>query len=51
MRKIPHLLRSSHGVYYLRLTHGKIDTRRALGAKDFQRVKLSALLLNLQVEM
>lgn len=51
MHKIPRLLRSRHGVYYLRLTHGKTDTRRSLGTKDFQRAKLSALLLNVHVEM
>ncbi|MFP3890932.1 hypothetical protein [uncultured Ralstonia sp.] len=51
MHKIPRLLRSRHGVYYLRLTHGKLDSRRSLGTKDFQRAKLSALLLNLHVEM
>ena len=51
MHKIPRLTRSRHGVYYLRLTHGKTDTRRSLGTKDFQRAKLSALLLNVHVEM
>ena len=51
MHKIPRLTCSRHGVYYLRLTHGKTDTRRSLGTKDFQRAKLSALLLNLHVEM
>ena len=51
MHKLPRLTRSRHGVYYLRLTHGKTDTRRSLGTKDFQRAKLSALLLNVHVEM
>ncbi|MFL9940374.1 site-specific integrase [Paraburkholderia graminis] len=51
MHKLPRLLKSRHGVYYLRICQGELDTRRSLGTKDFRQAKLAALLLNLQVEM
>lgn len=51
MHKLPRLLKSRHGVYYLRVCQGELDTRRSLGTKDFRQAKLAALLLNLQVEM
>ncbi|MFB0827304.1 site-specific integrase [Chromobacterium violaceum] len=50
MHKLPRLLKSRHGVYYLRVCQGK-DLRRSLGTKDFHQAKFAALLFNLQVEM
>lgn len=40
MRTPPNLLKSRHGVYYLRLYHDSRELKRSLGTKDFALAKL-----------
>lgn len=46
MHKLPHLFKSRHGVFYLRLARGGQEVKRSLRTKDFRQARLLALAFN-----
>lgn len=51
MHKLPHLFKSRHGVFYLRLARGGQEVKRSLRTKDFRQARLLALAFNLELAM
>ncbi|WP_186139912.1 site-specific integrase [Burkholderia gladioli] len=51
MHKLPHLYKSRHGVFYLRLVRAGKESKRSLRTKDFRQAKLLALAFNLELAM
>ena len=51
MHTLPHLFKSRHGVFYLRLARGGQEVKRSLRMKDFRQARLLALAFNLELAM
>jgi len=50
VHKLPNLLKSRHGVYYLRTYHNGKERKRSLGTKDWRTARLLCLRFNLLAE-
>nr|WP_249191136.1 hypothetical protein [Burkholderia vietnamiensis] len=46
-----HLLKSRHGVFYLRLARGGQKVKRSLSTKDFRQARQLAFAFNLELAM